>query len=366
MFVICLVSGPISVNYSRTNQLFNPAGLRWLTRPGSEHVIPVLTSRRYRSCSYLGNIYDTIARNNFRGSWIMSRSLQSPDHPATSDLTILYLHGGGYISSQPAHYLLFLLRLSEAILEQGISVSIFALDYSLAPEHVFPTQLKETAAAYAYLINEQHVPPERLLLAGDSAGGHLALSFLVDLANEYSLFGKGLPKPHGLVLMSPWLSLHNELPSFKTNAHKDVLSAPFLRRIARQFLGHDVAAKHNPTRTHLNAPYREFLTPKPAIEWDTVLPSWVWVSAGTDEIFFDSVKTWVGMLEDRLGQERVTFVAGFEKVHVWQWLETVIDERMKKDFLGGDIGDERGFEATADVGRGIARQVRKHGLPDPR
>ena len=161
----------------------------------------------------------------------MQGSLQNLESPSSSDLTILYLHGGGYISSQPSHYLLFLLRLGEAILEQGTSVSIFALDYSLAPEHVFPAQLKEATAAYEYLINEEHILPEKILIAGDSAGGHLALSFLVALANEHSLLRKRLPKPGGLVLMSPWLSLHNELPSFKINAHKDVLSALFLRRI---------------------------------------------------------------------------------------------------------------------------------------
>ena len=293
----------------------------------------------------------------------MRNSLQSPKPPASSDLTILYVHGGGYISSLPAHYLLFLLRLGEAILEQGVSVSIVALDYSLAPEHVFPTQLKETAAAYEYLINEEHVPPEKILLAGDSAGGHLALSFLVDLANAHSSSGKALPKPRGLALMSPWLSLHNELPSFKTNEQKDVLSAPFLRRNVRHFLGHDVAAQDSPMRSRLNSPYLEFLTPEPAIGWDTVLPSWVWVSAGTDEMFFDSVKTWAGMVADRLGQGRVTFAVGPEKAHVWQWLETITDEVMKKDFLGRDVGDRRGFEATAAAGSAIARQVREHGQP---
>ena len=294
----------------------------------------------------------------------MQGSLQNPKSPCSSDLTILYLHGGGYISSQPSHYLLFLLRLGEAILEQGISVSIFALDYSLAPEHVFPAQLKEATAAYEYLINEEHILPEKILIAGDSAGGHLALSFLVALANEHSLLRKRLPKPGGLVLMSPWLSLHNELPSFKTNAQKDVLSAPFLRRIARQFLGHDVAAKDSPVMSSLNSLYVEFLTPEPAIEWDAVLPSWVWVSAGTDELFFDGVKTWVDILGERLGQERVTFVAGAEKVHVWQWLQTIIDERMKKEVLEREMGDRKGFGATAAVGRAIAKHYLEQRFPD--
>ncbi|KAG7001363.1 hypothetical protein G7Y79_00032g067160 [Physcia stellaris] len=299
----------------KTNRLLNPAGLRWLTRPGSEYVNPVLTSKRYRP--YHSNINHTIARTDFNGFWIMQSSLQKPKPPASSDMTIFYLRGGGYILSQPAHYLLFLLRLGEAILEQGISVSIFALDHSLAPEHVFPTQMKETAAAYEYLIHEEHVSLEKIILAGDSAGGHLALSFLVHLANQQSSSGTVLAKPRGLALMSPWLSLHNELPSSRTNSHKDVLSAPFLRQVARQFLGHDVAAGDDP-KSRLNSPYLEFLTPEPAIKWDTVLPSWVWVSVGTDEIFFDNVKTWVKYLEDNLGEARVTFEAGPNKVHVWQ------------------------------------------------
>ena len=281
-------------------------------------------------------------------------------------MTIFYLHGGGYISSQPAHYLLFLLRLGEAILEQGISVSIFALDYSLAPEHVFPTQLKETAAAYRHLITKEYVPPEKIILAGDSAGAHLALSFLVDLASEHSSSENALPKPRGLALMSPWLSLHNEAPSFKVNAQKDVLSAPFLRRVARHFLGHDAAAKDAPVESRLNSPCLEFLTPQPAIEWDAVLPRRVWVSAGTDEIFFDNVRTWIGVLRNELGHERVAFDAGPGKVHVWQWLETMMDEAMKKDFLSRSVDDGKGgFEATAAAGRAIADLLREHRLLDP-
>ena len=355
--VIYLISSPTSFDYARTSHLLNPAAVRWLSRPASVEVTPVLTSRRYGP--YHGNIYHPIARADFMGFWIMQSSFKSPKPPASSDLTILYLHGGGYISSLPAHYLLFLLRLGEAILEQGISVSIFALDYSLAPEHVFPTQLKETAAAYAYLVNEEHIPPEKILIAGDSAGGHLALSFLVDLANERSSSGNALPKPRGLAMLSPGVSFHNEPPSFKANAHKDILSALIVRQASRQYLGHDVSARDNSLKSRLNSPYIEFLTPEPAIEWDTVLPSWVWVSAGTDEILIDNVKTWVGNLEDRLGPGRVIFEPGQGKIHVWQWLETVIDQGMKKEFLGREIGDGRGFEAIAAVGRAIARQVHK-------
>lgn len=341
------------LNSSRTNELLNPASIRFITRPVSEHLTSILSSPRYSP--YRENINRLVARPDFTGYWVLQHSLKSPKAPSNSDVTIFYLHGGGYFSSLPAHYLLFLLRLAESILDQGVSVSIFTLDYSLAPEHVFPTQLTEAAAAYAYLVSEEQIPPKKMILMGDSAGGHLALSLLVSLHED-----KAFEKPCGLVLMSPWLSLHHEPTSFTSNAHTDVLSAPFLRRNARRFLGHDQKTSRDAFEdVYRNSPYLEFLTPEPRIDWDVVLPSWVWVSAGEKEMFFDSVQSWAGMLKGRLGEQRVVFEVGFGKVHVWQWLETMMNGPIKKAFLATDVGDGRGFEATASVGSAIARKVKE-------
>ena len=173
-----------------------------------------------------------------------------------------------------------------------------------------------------------------------------------------SVEDKTLGKPGGLVLMSPWLSLHHESTSFITNAHTDVLSGPFLRRTARDFLGHDPVARGSPKAFNVNLPYLEFLTPDPTVEWEAVIPSWIWVSAGEKEILFDNVKTWVGRLRGDLGDRRVVFDVGVRKVHVWQWLETMMDEPMKKAFLAREMGDGRGFEATANVGRAILARVK--------
>jgi monoterpene epsilon-lactone hydrolase len=94
-----------------------------------------------------------ISRSTFTGYWILESSLTSPQPPVTSEITIFYLHGGGYFSSQPAIYLLFLLQLAES-LAQNLTVSIFALDYGLAPEHPYPSQLSDTIAAYQYLVGD--------------------------------------------------------------------------------------------------------------------------------------------------------------------------------------------------------------------
>lgn len=178
-------------------------------------------------------------------------------------------------------------------------MSIFALGYSLPPENVFPTQLKEAAASYAYLVAEERIPAEKIIVAGDSAGGHLALSLLDDLGIGFSstIDRKAAEKPGGLILLSPWLSLHHEPASFTTNAYVDVMSRTFIRLTARRFLGHDVSARDNPEGFNMNSPLLEFLTPELEIDWDVVLPSWVWVSVGTNEIFLDSIKLWARMLK---------------------------------------------------------------------
>ena len=326
-------------------------------RPTNEHVTAILSSPRYNR--YRKNINHLVERPGFTGYWVLQDSLKNPKAPSNSDLTILHLHGGGYFSSQPAHYLLFNLRLAESILEQGLTVSIFALDYSLAPEHLFPTQLDEATAAYQYLTSEAQIPAENIVVVGDSAGGHLALSLLVHLDNMRlsSAENVALEKPGGLVLMSPWLSLQHEPTSFTTNKYTDLLSGPFLRLTARRFLGPDPTKGGRLKVTSMNSPYLEFLTPKPAIEWERVLPPWVWVSGGGNEILLDNIKTWLRILERELGDGRVTLEVGQGKVHVWQWLETMTDERMRKVFLASEIGNRNGFDATADVGRAIAARV---------
>ncbi|KAK0506944.1 hypothetical protein JMJ35_010644 [Cladonia borealis] len=298
-----------------TNKLFNYRQIRLLIRPSASDI---LKSPRYGP--FRQNLYHRICFHSFTGYWIIQSSFNDTQPPRHSDVTIFFLHGGGYFASQPDTYLLFLLRLAEAITTQGIKVSIFALDYHLAPEFQYPTQLDEAKAAYDYLLRDMAIPADRVVVAGDSAGGHLVLSLLVDLHQRSSR-----PKPGGAMLFSPWVSLHHT-PS--TNAYTDVISAAFLRATARRFLG-PARSDRKETRTD---PLLEFLNPHPEIEWDAVLPSWLWVSAGTNEIMFDDIVKLTQALEKRLGRQRVDWEWGEGEVHDWQWLETM-DYGAKKRFL---------------------------------
>ena len=238
---------------------------------------------------------------------------------------------------------MFLLRLAEAIVAEGIKVSIFALDYHLAPEYPYPKQLEEAVAAYEYLVHEMAIPAEKVVAAGDSAGGHLVLSMLVSLHQR-----SPLPKPGGAMLFSPWLSLqHTPI----TNVETDVLSSPFLRATARRFLGPARAD----SKEMVADPLLEFLNPHPETDWDAVLPSWLWVSGGTNEILFDDIVMWTQALEKRLGRKRVGWEWGEREVHDWQWLETM-DEGLKKRFLRKE-GTCEDFEAVARAGKIIGERM---------
>lgn len=91
-----------------------------------------------------------------------------------------------------------------------------ALEYSLVsrsdnePVHPFPTQLLEALSAYYHLVHELDIPPNRIILIGDSAGGHLALAL-----QRYLLQSNILPSSGGLILFSPWcdLSVYVQLSS---------------------------------------------------------------------------------------------------------------------------------------------------------
>ena len=274
---------------------------------------------------------------------MIQSSLASPQPPNQSEITIFFLHGGGYFASQPDTYLLFLLRLAEAVLAQNITVSIFALDYHLAPEYKYPTELDEAIAAYEYLLHGMAIPAEKIIVAGDSAGGHLALSTLVRLQQLSSL-----PKPGGAMLLSPWLSLHH---TPNTNANKDVLSAPFLKTTAAHFLGPERVGNEDT----MTDPLLEFRDPQPKTDWDAVLPPWMWISAGTDEIMFDDLLEWTRALETRLGRKRVSHEWGEGEVHDWQWLETM-DEGAKHSFLQKE-GECTDFEAVMRIGRMVGEKM---------
>jgi epsilon-lactone hydrolase len=129
--------------------------------------------------------------------------------PATRDAVLLYLHGGGFvIGSLDSHRHL----VSEA--GRAAKALTLALDYRLAPEHPFPAAVEDAVAGYRFLL-AQGYRPERVTIAGDSAGGGLVVSAMIAIRDA------GLPQPACGWRISPWVDLEALGETMATKAAAD-------------------------------------------------------------------------------------------------------------------------------------------------
>ncbi len=124
--------------------------------------------------------------------------------------TLLYFHGGGYfLCSARTHR-----PITTNFARRGFQV--FAPDYRLAPEHLFPAAVEDAVAVYRGLI-ASGIPASAITLAGDSAGGGLTMATLLFLRDA----GDALPA--AAALFSPWTDLAATGDSIRTNNHRDVM-----------------------------------------------------------------------------------------------------------------------------------------------
>lgn len=144
--------------------------------------------------------------------------------PAAGSGALLYLHGGGYVLGSIQSHRELVGRLARAS-----GTRVLAIDYRLAPEHPFPAALEDAAAAYRWLLSRGY-GPWQILIAGDSAGGGLALAALLALREA----GEALPA--GAVCISPWTDLALTGRSVREKAEADIILSPAaLRSYARMY-----------------------------------------------------------------------------------------------------------------------------------
>lgn len=124
---------------------------------------------------------------------------------------ILQIHGGGYIGPMKNTYRDFAVQYSR----RSFGGDVLTVDYRVAPEYQHPAALDDVADAYHWLLEEKHYAPEKIVVAGDSAGGGLALALLLYLRDH------GMPLPAGAIVMSPWTDLTCSGESFTTNYTRD-------------------------------------------------------------------------------------------------------------------------------------------------
>lgn len=159
------------------------------------------------------------ARVGCLGEWVEVPGLAA-DAPV-----MLYLHGGGYTVCSPRTH-----RPITAFFARA-GFRVFCPDYRLAPEHPFPAALEDAVASCEGLLSGQ-ARPGGMVVAGDSAGGGLALALLVALRDRKR------PLPAAAALLSPWTDLAITGKSVHTNARRDAyLNGQDAARTASLYLG---------------------------------------------------------------------------------------------------------------------------------
>jgi acetyl esterase/lipase len=138
----------------------------------------------------------------------------------------VWIHGGGFVSGSPLTHRALAARIAVASRSE-----VLLVDYRLAPEHAFPAARDDVVAAYRWALARAGAG-SRLVVGGDSAGAHVAMTALLALRNQE------IALPAGVVLLSPWFDLAQRGPTMSTRRAVDpqVLEAD-LARCAAQYLG---------------------------------------------------------------------------------------------------------------------------------
>ena len=213
---------------------------------------------------------------------------------------IYQLHGGGYIGPMKNIYRDFAVYYSK----KSMGGDVLTIDYRVAPEYPYPAALLDAVAAYQWLLEERQYAPEKIVVAGDSAGGGLALALVMYLRDHK------IPMPAGLVLMSPWTDLTCSGESHETNFHRDP-----------QFGGTTDNLLHNSVYIGDADPTEPYLSPM--FGWFEKLPP-VLMQVGSEEVLLSDTLVVADKIRAAKGKLRVSVYDGM--FHEFQMALRLIPE----------------------------------------
>jgi monoterpene epsilon-lactone hydrolase len=180
----------------------------------------------------------------------------------TPERTVVYYHGGGYVSgSPPDRYL----PLAGAV-ALAANARVHAVDYRLAPETRFPGAFEDCLAAYRWTVLHGGAAPESVAVLGDSAGGNLAVAVTVAARDEH------LPLPSCVAVISPFADLTFSGASLELRK----LADPYVTRELLESMAAEYLDGADPADPRCSSVYADLRDLPPLL-----------IQVGEDEILFD-------------------------------------------------------------------------------
>ncbi|MGN0974965.1 MAG: alpha/beta hydrolase [Gemmiger sp.] len=171
----------------------------------------------------LGMRYESFSVGNIPAEWVSLEAGHDRRH------VILYCHGGGYTCGQLGYA-----RILASKLAYASGCDVLAFEYRLAPENPYPAAVEDAVAVWDHLMYLGY-GARNVLLAGDSAGGNLALELALTLKAQ------GRRQPRAMMLMSPWTDMTCSGPSHRECVELDPTITPlYISAVRAAYLGNQV------------------------------------------------------------------------------------------------------------------------------
>ncbi|MFC2034773.1 alpha/beta hydrolase [Chloroflexota bacterium] len=227
--------------------------------------------------------------NGIKSEWIIPEG-------ADINKVILYVHGGGYVSGSCNDHRGFVSKFAK-----NCGVITLQYEYRLSPEHPFPDGLNDSVAVYKWLLDEGFIP-SNIIIAGESAGGGLALAMLLALKEQ------NISMPAATVAISPWTDLTCSSGSYKTKNKVSVAPMNSWAVFSKYY------TRDNPPDLPLISPLFGDLQGLPPI----------YINSGEDDELFEDGERF--FLKAKKAGVDITFSAGKGMVHYYPLLAPIFKE----------------------------------------
>lgn len=273
--------------------------------------LTIQEQRVVMEATFLAPLPDDVKYLHVDAGGVSAEWISVPESRA--DRVLFYLHGGGYVKGSLNTHREMTSRLARVMSARALSV-----DYRLAPEHPFPAAVDDATTAYRWLLAEGIVEPSGIIIAGDSAGGGLAISCLVALRDAEE------PMPALVVCIAPWTDMEGTGESLREMTDEDGINPETIHLMAEAYIG------DTDPREPLASPIHADLTGLP--------PLLIQVSI-TEALYSDATR-----LAERARECGVeTEMEAWEDMtHVWHMMARLIPE---------------GREAIEDIGRFVRKRL---------